>query len=318
MGLLCIARQYGSMEDDPAMAYVDIDGKHIYYEEYGKGHAPTLVYMHGGPGESCLTYSYQAKKLGERFHVISFDQYGVFRSDALGETEKGDVAFHIGLIERMRESLGIERWILLGHSFGGMLALVYAHTFPERVDAVIYDCPMWSALHTARAIALAAQPYFEQHGPVEQTALVEEILKDGISARDAFERSLRMEWNEELNRCCHVIETSRYHSYINEHIDDPRVTDDCWGKYVAFQQKLFASEDFYVNYLPYLAEISKVQLLIVGEYDMTCGRFEQAWFDEHAPEGRRVILDNSAHLSWFEQPERYTGLITDFVSNLEM
>lgn len=67
------------------MPYLTISGKKIYYEEYGAGKAPTLVYLHGGPGESCLTYTYQAQKLGENFHVISFDQYGVFRSDAVGD-----------------------------------------------------------------------------------------------------------------------------------------------------------------------------------------------------------------------------------------
>ena len=52
------------------MAYIDIDGKKIYFEEYGIGKNPTLVYMHGGPGESCLTYTYQAQRLGKYFHVI--------------------------------------------------------------------------------------------------------------------------------------------------------------------------------------------------------------------------------------------------------
>lgn len=295
------------------MSYVNICGKQIYYEEYGKGNSPTLVYMHGGPGESCLTYSYQAQKLGERFHIISFDQYGVFRSDSIPEEQKTDVKYHVELIEQMRISLGINNWIPLGHSFGGMLALVYAHTYPDSTEAVIYDCPMWSALHTARAIAQATLRYFEQNNVSEQIAIINEIMKEDISAKDAFYKSLNIEMNEELNRYCHVIEMSRYNSYINEHISEPQVTEDCWGKYIPFRQKLFESEDFYYDYLPYLADIHKPQLLIVGEYDMTCGKFEQEWFDTHAPNGRIKILADSAHLSWFEQPEKYTDLITDFI-----
>ena len=46
---------------------------------------------------------------------------------------------------------------------------------------------------------------------------------------------------------------------------------------------------------------------------MTCGKFEQEWFDTHAPNGKTEILVDSAHLSWFEQPEKYTDLITQFV-----
>ena len=148
------------------MSYLTISGKKIYYEEYGADNSPTLptlVYLHGGPGESCLTYTYQAQKLGETFHVVSFDQYGVFRSDAVGDEPLG-VRDLVRMTEQMRTALGIDRWIPIGHSFGGMLALVYAHTYPDSIDAVIYDCPMWSALHTARAIAEATLPCFERDG----------------------------------------------------------------------------------------------------------------------------------------------------------
>ena len=54
------------------MSYINICGKQIYYEEYGEENTPTLVYLHGGPGESCLTYTYQAKQLGKYCRVISF------------------------------------------------------------------------------------------------------------------------------------------------------------------------------------------------------------------------------------------------------
>lgn len=300
------------------MAYVAIDGKSIYFEEYGKGKTPTLIYMHGGPGESCLTYTYQAQKLGKYFHVISFDQYGVFRSDAIPEEAKADVKYHVDIIEQMRLKLGVESWIPIGHSFGGMLALVYAHTYPDSVDAVIYDCPMWSALHMARAIAEATMPYFVQNEMVEQIKLINEILQDDISSQDAFDKSMRIEFDEGLSRYCHVIEKSRYSSYINDNIAEPKVTNDCWGKYIAFRQKLFDSEDFYYNCLPYLAEIQKPQFLIVGEYDMTCGKYEQEWFDAHAINGKKEILNNSAHLSWFEYPEKYTDLIVNFVLSLKL
>lgn len=158
------------------------------------------MYLHGGPGESCLTYSYQARELGKNFHVISFDQYGVFRSDAISETESAGVFFHVGLIEKIRIALDIKSWIPLGHSFGGMLALIYAHSYPDSTDAVIYDCPMWSALYTARAIALAAKPYYEQNEMDAQLELVSEILKDAISPKEAFMKAMTIEFSNGLDR----------------------------------------------------------------------------------------------------------------------
>jgi len=55
---------------------------------------------------------------------------------------------------------------------------------------------------------------------------------------------------------------------------------------------------------------------MVGEYDMTCGKFEQEWFRTHTPNGRMEILDNCAHLTWFEYPEKYTDLVISFVLGL--
>ncbi len=299
------------------MSYVTVSGKQIYYEEYGSKEQPTIVYLHGGPGESCLTYTYQARKLGEKYHVISFDQYGVFRSDAIPGTQRAGVKFHVEQIEQMRKALEIKRWIPLGHSFGGMLALEYAAAYPDSTDAVIYDCPMWSALHTARAIAEAVLPFAQQSGAAEQAELCKEILHMPLSPKEAFDKAMAIELNEGVQRHCHVIEKSKYDRYINDHIPAPNVTDDCWSKYISFTQKLRDEEDFYQNYLPCLEKINQPQLLIVGEYDMTCGKDEQAFFRQHAPNGRMSVLKNSAHLSWFEQPEKYTELISDFVDGLQ-
>ncbi len=296
------------------MPYINICGKQIYFEEYGKENGAALVYLHGGPGESCLTYTYQAKQLGTHCRVISFDQYGVFRSDALPEDCKLCVNDLVEMTEQMRIALGIKSWIPLGHSFGGgMLALIYAHTYPDSADAVIYDNPMWSALHTARAIANATLPYYEQSDNAEQIGLCKEILRNGISAKEAFGKSMSIDMYEEVRHYCHIIDAEKYNAYINNHIGDPQVSEDCWGKFAAFRQKLFESADFYENYLPYIADIRKPQLLIVGEYDMTCGDYEREYFSKRAKNGVTEVLANCAHLSWFEQPVRYTELICDFV-----
>lgn len=288
------------------MAYISVFGKNIYYEEYGRDKSPTIVYLHGGPGESCLTYSYQAKRLGEHFHVVSFDQYGVFRSDPLPENGKLSVNDLVEMTEQMRTELGIDSWIPLGHSFGGMLALIYAHKYPNSTDAVIYDNPMWSALHTARAIAEATKHCFEQTYNEKQVSLCKEILKESIPAKEAFEKSMTIEMNEDVRRYCHVIDNESYNAYIDEHIEDPQVPEECWGRFAAFRQKLFESKDLYENYLPFLSDIDKPQLLIAGEYDMTCGEYERKYFIQHAKNGDLETLIGCAHLSWLisSQPAR--------------
>ena len=296
------------------MSYIKVCGKQIYYEEYGKSNSPTVVYMHGGPGESCMTYSYAAQKLGEKLHVISFDQYGVFRSDALDENSNADVKYHVELIEQMRNALGIKSWIPLGHSFGGMLACLYASMFPESTDAVIYDCPMWSALYTARAMANATLPYFEKNQIADKIKKCREILNDSISPKEAFFTALEiLNMDEGLSKFCHVISKEQYEGYLDEHIPEPHVPNDCWTKYQTFQKKLFDSVDFYEDYLPCIQKIHQPQFLIVGEYDMTCGKDEIEWFKNHAKTGQVRIVTNSAHLTGFEHPDEYTKMIFDFI-----
>lgn len=94
---------------------------------------PPLLFLHGGPGSSCVDYClYQAKALSVKPYVIAFDQRGVLRPEAIKDNEE----FHIDDIiydcEEMRTAMGITSWSLLGHSFGGMLAARYASMFPKK------------------------------------------------------------------------------------------------------------------------------------------------------------------------------------------
>ena len=111
------------------MPYIKIYHKEIYYEIYGECNKNTLVYFHGGPGASCLDFTAQAKALSSKLKVIIFDQCGVLRSERINENESYGMKIQVDMIEEMRKMLGIDKWSVLGHSYGGMLACLYAHTY---------------------------------------------------------------------------------------------------------------------------------------------------------------------------------------------
>lgn len=85
-----------------------------------------MLYLHGGPGASCLDFHNQAQSIGKYCNVIAIDQYGVLRSDAISDAENYGMEIQIEMLERLRVQLGINKWSLLGHSYGGMLAALYA------------------------------------------------------------------------------------------------------------------------------------------------------------------------------------------------
>ncbi len=71
------------------MTYMLIRNKHLHIETYGSKNNPAILYLHGGPGESCDDFTYhQAKNLQKDFFFIALDQRGVCRSEGFAENEE--------------------------------------------------------------------------------------------------------------------------------------------------------------------------------------------------------------------------------------
>lgn len=299
------------------MPFIEIESKNIYYEEYGKHNKHTIVYFHGGPGESCLSFTHQAEVLGEKYHVISFDQYGVLRSDAIPENESFGVEDHVKLIDEMRKKLRINSWTILGHSYGGMLACLYVHTYPDHVHSVIYDCPTWNILLTSKTIASFLFPYFKQINFEKGLTICNEIMNEAITSKDAFDKAIAlsgmMQEDEGIRKYSHVIDTYEYEQYMMKYI--PPINTDAanWQKFIRHTQKLMQKGDFYNNYLPCLKDIKVPSLLLVGKYDLTCGKDQQDYFRKYSNNGVIIEFQNSAHLSWIQEPQAYTTAIMDFL-----
>lgn len=68
--------------------YMDIRGKNLYVEAHGNPKSKPVLYLHGGPGESCYDFSFhQAERLKDSLYVIMIDQRGVCRSEEILEDE---------------------------------------------------------------------------------------------------------------------------------------------------------------------------------------------------------------------------------------
>lgn len=108
----------------------------LHYQTFGNG-APLLL-INGGPGMSSEGFIPLAKELAKNNLTIIYDQRGTGLSK-LDKTDATTVTmdFMVQDIEILRNHLGIEEWILMGHSFGGILAYYYAVKHPDRVKAMI-------------------------------------------------------------------------------------------------------------------------------------------------------------------------------------
>ncbi len=112
------------------------EGHELYIEEAGNPDGVPVLFLHGGPG---FTWSGHNRRFCDPayWRFIGFDQRGAWRSTPLGRLEANTTAHLIADMERIRESLGIKRWVLLGGSWGSALALAYALAHPERCIGLV-------------------------------------------------------------------------------------------------------------------------------------------------------------------------------------
>ena len=108
----------------------------IYWEESGHPDGLPVIALHGGPGGGC---SPEMRRFfdADRYRIILADQRGCGRSTPHSELRENTTWALVEDIERVRETLGIEKWVVFGGSWGSTLSLAYAVTHPERVHGLI-------------------------------------------------------------------------------------------------------------------------------------------------------------------------------------
>ena len=114
-----------------------VDDVHtLYVEEVGNPDGVPALFLHGGPGAGCEPYHRRFFD-PDRYRVVLFDQRGAGRSTPHADLSNNTTWDLVADIEKIRETLGIERWVVFGGSWGSTLALAYAQTHPQRVRALI-------------------------------------------------------------------------------------------------------------------------------------------------------------------------------------
>ncbi|QHW34717.1 alpha/beta hydrolase [Paenibacillus rhizovicinus] len=160
----------------------------LYIEEFGRSNEEVLLYLHGGPGASCIDFTCrQAIALSGALHVIAIDQRGVCRSDRLREEETFGIADIIADCEEIRTRLGFERWSVLGHSFGGYVAMKYALQHRGSVKSVLYEAPTFDIGRSMNAIINGALQVFERDHEPEHAEHCRQLLNRNASARELWQ-----------------------------------------------------------------------------------------------------------------------------------
>lgn len=302
---------------------IDIWGRKIWYEIYGAEHNDTLLYLHGGPGASCLDFVDQARALSEKMKVVIFDQLGVLRSEAIAEDESYGMECQIEMIEEMRKLLGIEKWSILGHSYGGMLAVLYAYTYPDSIQKIILECPSLNFEDSARSTAEYLSEHINSLHDEQAAELCEKIqfadYQDKTEVVWDLSTLLGYVTDMELRFYLHGISAEEYQMRM----DTSDISDEMWSKGErhltklletpppdgSLQKRVMMTDDF----LPMLPKISAPMLLINGKYDPACSKNQIEYIMNNAQDVTQAIFENSGHFPRLEEAKEYTDTVLRFL-----
>ncbi|MEK4245183.1 alpha/beta hydrolase [Psychrobacillus sp. FSL K6-2684] len=290
---------------------IQINGKELYIEE-SKTCDKAVLFLHGGPGESCFDFSYhQTSRLGSRFRLITLDQRGVCRSEAIKIEESFCLDDLIEDCEELRKHLEIQEWSIIGHSFGGYLAALYAHRYPNSIEKVIFEAPTFDFELTGKALLRKTADLFEKYG---QPHLQEQCME---LANSSYSPRLLVEGYAELSSFLNDKRMEIYTSNFDNSTDSTVYTENQWeifyDKSEVHFNRLREEGSIFKSALHLLKEINIPCLLILGEHDVVTCPIQIEVFNKDLRQGEVVLIENCGHSPHFETPEQYCEIVTEYL-----
>ena len=125
-------------ETEPREYYrLQADSLHtLAIREYGRADGYPAVFLHGGPGSGCRNTLCDFFDM-EKFRIIAPDQRGAGDSTPHGCLEQNTTRHLVDDLELIRKHSGVERWLVVGASWGALLAIAYAESYPESVSGIV-------------------------------------------------------------------------------------------------------------------------------------------------------------------------------------
>ena len=156
------------------------DNQQVYWESCGNPEGTPALVVHGGPGSGCTPWHRRLFD-PEAYRIVLFDQRGAGRSTPHASEPAVDLSVNttqllVADMERLREHLGIDRWVMLGGSWGSTLTLAYAEAFSDHVAAIV----LWGVTTGRRSEADwlfrdVLEPLFPSQWERRRNALPEEL-----------------------------------------------------------------------------------------------------------------------------------------------
>jgi proline iminopeptidase len=277
------------------MPHAVVDGSRIYYQIEGTcDDVPPILLVHGAPGTDHTWFAPALPSLSRGSQVIVFDHAGHGRSDEVDpDTLTLERLAHD--IEGLRRALGYERVHLLGHSFGGFIALLYALNYPTRVGGLILVGT--GASHRVQGTSTNVLPQrVSSEVLAARTHLWSGTMEGAIQTNDdlrvAFERALPAYYFQ--SRLCPA-------------------TLPAMTFRIAPRRAILIREVPGYDVEDRLGEIAIPTLVAVGRHDFITPLAESELLARRIPNAELRVFENSGHMPFIEETERFCEIVDGFL-----
>ena len=276
---------------------LQVDGRHtLHVEECGNPSGLPILFLHGGPGAGCELYHRRFFD-PERYRIILFDQRGCGQSTPHADLIDNTTWDLVADIEKIREQLAVDRWLLFGGSWGSTLALAYAQTHTQQVLGMVLrgiflcrpDEIRWFYQQGASRIFPDYWQDYLAPVPVGERGDMLSAYHRLLTGKDEIKRMAAAKaWSVWEGRTA----TLQSNDAVVDHFGDPRVAlsmarIECHY----FMNDAFLRPNQLLDAAPLLADIPGI--IVHGRYDMICP-LENAWQLHKAWSGSELVVVGSA------------------------
>jgi proline iminopeptidase len=284
-----------------AEGYAPVPGGKIYWRKFGSGGKTPLLTLHGGPG-AAHNYLLSMKALADERPVIFYDQLGTGKADAPTDAAIYTVQRSVDELDAVRKALGLERVVLLGHSWGSMLAIEYlCQGRGAGVEKVILGG------------ALASVP----QAMAGQQRLIDS-MPDGFAAKlHGLEKAGKMDTPE------YAALTQKFYDNFVLRVPptpDALVSFEALSKSIAYRV-MNGPNEFYITGVIKTWDRRKDLKAITQKTLITTGEFDEVTLDCHetirdgiSGPKRMVVMKGCSHMTMVEQPDAYNALVRGFLA----
>jgi proline iminopeptidase len=278
---------------------VDVGDTRLHVAERGSGELALFV-LHGGPGLDHTMLGSYLDPLGDLCRLLLVDERATGRSEP-SAPETWTIERQAADVEALAAAMGLDRYAVLGHSYGAFLALQHAVDFPGRPAATIVS----SGLPDARYLE-GVQRELEAFEPVE--------LREQVTS--SWAREAEAQTQEEV--------ASLLADQMPFHFADPRdpriddlaaaMSDAVYGPEVL---RAAATGDYgHIAVEDRLGEVTHPVLVLAGRHDRTCSVVAAEAMAAGLPDSELVVFERSGHMTFVEENEAYLAAVRGFLSRL--